>query len=75
MWIGGKTDFFELSEVEDHFISFIQRLSKEYTVIECVVDYFTVGKSTTRLSVDQVINGGIEPNTLITRILIIVEEE
>ena len=73
-WIGGKTDFF-VSEVEDHFISFIQRLSKEYTVIECVVDYFTVGKSTTRLSVDQVINGGIEPNTLITRILIIVEEE
>ena len=74
-WIGGKTDFFKLSEVEDHFISFIQRLSKEYTVIECVVDYFTVGKSTDRLSVDQVINGGIELNTLISRILIIVEEE
>lgn len=74
-WVGGKTDFFEFSEVEDHFIPFIQRLSKEYTIIECMVDYFAVGKSSTRLSVDQVINGGIEPNTLITRILIIVEEE
>ena len=74
-WVGGKTDFFELSEVEDHFIPFIQRLSKEYTIIECMVDYFAVGKSSTKLSVDQVINDGIEPNTLISRILIIVEEE
>ena len=74
-WVGGKTDFFEFSEVEDHFIPFIQRLSKEYTIIECMVDYFVVGKSSTKLSVDQVINGGIEPNKLITRILIIVEEE
>ena len=40
-----------------------------------MVDYFVVGKSSTKLSVDQVINGGIEPNKLITRILIIVEEE
>jgi hypothetical protein len=74
-WIGGKTDFFELSEVEDHFIPFIQRLSKEYTIIECMVDYFAVRKSSTKLSVDQVINGGIEPNTLMSRILIIVAEE
>ena len=73
-WIG-KTDFFEFSEVEDHFIPFIQRLSKEYTSIECMVDYFAVRKSSTKLSVDQVINGGIELNTLISRILIIVEEE
>jgi hypothetical protein len=74
-WIGGKTDFFELSEVEDHFIPFLQRLSNQYEVIECVVDYFTVAKSTTRLSVEQVVNGGIELNTLISRILIIVAEE
>ena len=74
-WVGGKTDFFEFSEVEDHFIPFIQRLSKEYTAIECVVDCFYLNSSTTRLSVDQVINGGIELNTLISRILIIVEEE
>ena len=74
-WIGGKTDFFELSEVEDHFIPFLQRLSNQYEVIECVVDYFTVAKSSTRLSVEQVVNGGIELNTLISRILIIVAEE
>ena len=74
-WVGGKTDFFELSEVEDHFIPFIQRLSKEYTIIECMVDYFAVGKSSTKLSVEQVVNGGITPGVLISRILIIVGEE
>jgi hypothetical protein len=83
-WVGGKTDmvntyypitFFEFSEVEDHFIPFLQRLSKEYTVIECVVDYFNVGKSSTRLSFEQVIDGGIVPDVLISRILVIVEEE
>jgi hypothetical protein len=74
-WIGGKTNFWEFSEVQDHFIPFLQRLSKEYTVIECVVDYFTVAKSSTRLSVEQVVNGAIVPDVLISRILIIVAEE
>lgn len=74
-WIGGRTNFWEFSEVQDHLIPFLQRLSKEYTIIECVVDYFTVSKSSTRLSVEQVVNGGVEPNTLISRILIIIEEE
>ena len=74
-WVGGRTNFWEFSEVEDHFIPFLQRLSKEYTVIECVVDYFKVGKSTTRLSFEQVIDGGIVPDVLISRILVIVEEE
>lgn len=71
-WVGGTTNFWEFSEVEDHFIPFLQRLSKEYTVIECVVDYF---KSTTRLSFEQVVDGGIVPDVLISRILVIVEEE
>ena len=74
-WVGGRTNHWEFSEVEDHFIPFIQRLSKEYTVIECVVDYFTAVKSPTRLSVEQVVNGGIVPDVLISRILVIVEEE
>lgn len=71
-WVGGTTNFWEFSEVEDHFIPFLQRLSKEYTVIEFVVDYL---KSTTRLSVEQVVNGGIVPDELISRILVIVENE
>jgi hypothetical protein len=73
-WIG-RTDFFELSDIEDHFIPFLQRLSNQYEVIECLVDYFNVGKSSTRLSVEQVVNGGIVPGILISRILVIVEEE
>jgi hypothetical protein len=74
-WVSERTDFFELSEIEDHFIPFLQRLSNQYEVIECVVDYFTVAKSSTRLSVEQVINGGIVPDVLISRILVIVEQE
>jgi hypothetical protein len=74
-WIGGKTNFWEFSEVQDHFIPFLQRLSNQYEVIECVVDYFNLGKSRDWLSVEQVVNGGILPDVLISRILIIVKEE
>jgi len=74
-WIGDRTNFWEFSEVQDHFIPFLQRLSNQYEVIECVVDYFTVAKSSTRLSVEQVVNGAIVPDVLISRILIIVAEE
>jgi hypothetical protein len=74
-WIGGKTNFWEFSEVQDHFIPFLQRLSNQYEVIECVVDYFNVGKSGDWLSVEQVVNGAIVPDVLISRILIIVKEE
>jgi hypothetical protein len=74
-WVGGKRNFWEFLEVQDHFIPFLQRLSNQYEVIECVVDYFNVGKSSTRLSVDQVLNGGIEPNTLLSRVLIIVKRK
>jgi hypothetical protein len=40
-----------------------------------VVDYFNVGKSGDWLSVEQVVNGAIVPDVLISRILIIVAEE
>ena len=74
-WVGDRTSFWEFSEVQDHFIPFLQRLSNQYEVIECVVDYFKVGVHSIRLSVEQVVNGGIAPDVLISRILIIVKEE
>ena len=74
-WVGGRTNHWEFSEVEDHFIPFLQRLSNQYEVIECTVDYFNAVKSPTRLSVEQVVNGGIVPDVLISRILVIVEQE
>jgi hypothetical protein len=74
-WIGDRTSFWKFSEVQDHFIPFLQRLSNQYEVIECVVDYFKVGKSSTSFSVEQVVSGSIVPDVLISRILIIVKEE
>lgn len=70
-----RTFFWEFSEVQDHFIPFLQRLSNHYDVIECVVDYFNVVRSSTRLSVEQIVNGGILLDVLIIRILVIVKEE
>lgn len=79
-WVDSKVPFTWV-EVEDHFIAFIQRLSKEYTVIECSnYEWLQHGISTTKylVSLDSLLNGDtsdLPKERLIDRILIIVEEE
>jgi hypothetical protein len=62
---------FKWNEVENHFIPFLQRLSKEYTLVECQIDY---GATKYIIPIEDLLNG-IVPKRLIERILVIVEEE
>jgi hypothetical protein len=77
---------FNWVEIKDQFIPFIQRLSKEYTLVECQIDYgksvlprkFLYSKALTCtiyvVSMEDLLNSNL-PKRLIERILIIVEEE
>ena len=62
---------FKWDEIENHFIPFLQRLSKEYTLVECQIDY---GATKYIIPMEDLLNG-IVPKRLIERILVIVEEE
>lgn len=70
-WHQGNREGFNWVEVENHFIPFIQRLSKEYTIIECIIDY---GATKYIIPIEDLLNG-IVPKRLIERILVIVSEE
>ena len=68
---------FKWDEIENHFIPFLQRLSKEYTLVECQIDYrIKFGRGVTKyiVPIEDLLNG-ILPKGLIDRILVIVEEE
>lgn len=62
---------FKWNEIENHFIPFLQRLSKEYTLVECQIDY---GATKYIIPMEDLLNG-IVPKRLIERILVIVEQE
>jgi hypothetical protein len=86
-WHQGDREGFNWVEVENHFIPFLQRLSKEYTLVECIIDlsptidYMTgVSSGSTKYIVPlkSLLKGdttGLPKKRLIERILIIVEEE
>ena len=71
---------FRLDEVADHFIPFLKRLSNNYTLVQVLIDYDSVNK---KLSPDLLLNNDLQDllkdtiyeSLLISRILIIVEEE
>ena len=66
---------FKWGEIENHFIPFLQRLSNEYTVVECQIVYSNYNAPKYVLSVESLINEGLPKERLIESILVIVEEE
>jgi hypothetical protein len=70
-WESSDEENFKWDEIENHFIPFLQRLSKEYTLVECQIDY---GATKYIIPMEDLLNG-IVPKRLIERILVIVEEE
>ena len=66
---------FKWDEIENHFIPFLQRLSKQYTVVECQIVYSNYNAPKYVLSLESLINEGLPKERLIEDILVIVEEE
>ena len=66
---------FKWSEIENHFIPFLQRLSNEYTVVECQIVYSNYNAPKYVVSLESLINEGLPKERLIEDILVIVEEE
>jgi len=63
---------FSWNEVVDQFIPFLQRLSNEYTVIQCTLDYEGINYV---VSLKDLLNEDLPKERLINRILVIVKEE
>jgi hypothetical protein len=86
-WYQDDREDFNWVEVENHFIPFLQRLSKEYTLVECIIDlsstldYKTgVSSGSTKYIVPlkSLLKGdtpGLPKKRFIERILVIVEQE
>jgi len=72
---------FKWDEIENHFIPFLQRLSNEYTVVECQIVYANYNAAATGkapnyvVSLESLINEGLSKERLIESILVIVEQE
>ena len=66
---------FKWDEIENHFIPFLQRLSKQYTVVECQIVYSNYNAPKYVLSLESLINEGLPKERLIESILVIVEQE
>ena len=66
---------FKWGEIENHFIPFLQRLSNEYTIVECQIVYSNYNAPKYVLSVESLINKGLPKERLIESILVIVEQE
>jgi hypothetical protein len=66
---------FKWGEIENHFIPFLQRLSNEYTVVECQIVYSNYNAPKYVVSLESLINEGLPKERLIEDILVIVEEE
>jgi hypothetical protein len=66
---------FKWSEIENHFIPFLQRLSKQYTVVECCINYLNYNAPNYVISLESLINEGLPKERLIEDILVIVEQE
>ena len=66
---------FKWDEIENHFIPFLQRLSNEYTVVECQIVYSNYNAPKYVVSLESLINGDLPKERLIESILVIVEEE
>jgi hypothetical protein len=63
---------FSWNEIVDQFIPFVQRLSNEYTVIQCTLDYEGINYV---VSLKDLLNEDLPKEGLIERILVIVKEE
>jgi hypothetical protein len=72
-WTGNFKADFSWNEIEDQFIPFIQRLSNEYTFVECHIDYGAATKYV--VSLESLLNNEVPKERLIDRILVIVKEE
>lgn len=66
---------FKWDEIENHFIPFLQRLSNEYTVVECQIVYSNYNAPKYVVSLESLINEGLPKERLIESILVIVEQE
>ena len=66
---------FKWGEIENHFIPFLQRLSNEYTVVECQIVYSNYNAPKYVVSLESLINEGLPKERLIESILVIVEQE
>ena len=66
---------FKWDEIENHFIPFLQRLSNEYTVVECQIVYSNYNAPNYVISLESLINEGLPKERLIEDILVIVEQE
>ena len=66
---------FKWDEIENHFIPFLQRLSNEYTVVECQIVYSNYNAPKYVVSLESLISEGLPKERLIESILVIVEQE
>ena len=74
-WHQGDREGFNWVEVENHFIPFLQRLSNEYTVVECQIVYSNYNAPKYVVSLESLISEGLPKERLIESILVIVEQE